>query len=421
MNEKLLQFIWLHQFYNKTQLCTTDGAPLEIIKPGNTHANQGPDFLNARIRVDKTLWAGNIELHVLASDWYKHRHELDANYRNVVLHVVWKNDLSKKEPAGFPVLELLNLVPKVMLSRYQKMMESPGFIPCGTALGDVNSLVLSAVKEKMLVERMEEKVSVIFSGLLETGDNWEEVFWRLLCRNFGAKVNAGAFEAAARKLPLTIMTRNRKSLVKLEALLMGQAGLLNDSFTDDYPLQLKKEFLLLKKKYHLAKPAEGVLFLRMRPQAFPTIRLSQLARFIFGANRFFKQVIECDTLSEIREMFRLPASPYWENHYRFDHISGRTNKTMGDEMTGNIIINTITPFVFAWGIYQSDEKMKQKAINWLMEVKQEENIITRGFRKLGLSIKSAYDSQALIQLKNNYCREKRCLECSAGSAIIRKG
>jgi hypothetical protein len=317
-------------------------------------------------------------------------------------------------------LELLNLVPKVLLARYQKMMESPGFIPCGTALNSVNSLVLSALKERMMVQRMEEKVSVIFSGLIETGDNWEEVFWRLLCRNFGAKVNSGAFEAAARKLPFVILARNRKSLVKLEALLMGQAGLLNDSFIDEYPLQLKREFLLLKKKYHLAKPAEGVLFLRMRPQAFPTIRLSQLARFIFDANRFFKQVIECGTLSEIREMFRLSASPYWENHYRFDHISGRKNKTMGDEMAGNIIINTIAPFVFAWGIYQSDEKIKRKAIHWLMEVKQEENIITRGFRKLGLSIKSAYDSQALIHLKNNYCREKRCLECAAGSAIIRK-
>lgn len=421
MNERLLQFIWQHQYYNKHQITTTDGETLEIMKPGMLNPNQGPDFLNARIRVGETLWAGNIELHILASDWHKHRHVLDANYRNIILHVVWKDDLQKKEPAGFPVLEMQSLVPKVMLSRYKKLMESASFIPCGTALAGVDTLVMAAWKEKLMVERLEEKVNMVFSGLFETNDNWDEVFWRLLCRNFGAKVNSGAFEATARTLPFSVLSRNRNSPVKLEALLMGQSGLLSDSFTDEYPLLLKKEYLLLKQKYKLAKPAEGVLFLRMRPQAFPTIRLSQLARFIYQSkNRILKQVLEAEQLNTVRELFRLPSSEYWNNHYRFDSVSGKKNKTMGDDMINNIIINTLTPFVFAWGIYQSNEQMKQKALNWLMEIRPEDNIITKGFKKLGVSSQSAFDSQALIQLKNNYCKEKRCLQCAAGSAIMRK-
>lgn len=420
MNEKLLQFIWQHQYYNKSELCTTDGEPLEIIKPGMLNTNQGPDFLMARIRVGGTAWAGNIELHVLASDWQKHGHTLDENYRNIILHVVWKDDTPKQEPIGFPVLELHSLVPKLLLARYKKLMESPTFIPCGTALGGVDQLVFTAWKEKLQVERLEDKVRSVFAGLFETGDHWEEVFWRQLCRNFGTKVNSGAFEAMAKTLPFQVMSRNRQSLIKLESLLMGQAGLLNDSYTDDYPLELKKEYLLLKKKYQLAKPAEGVLFLRMRPLAFPTIRLSQLAHFIHGFDKPFARIINTNDIEEVRRMFRLPVSEYWNNHFRFDHSSGKKNKTMGEEMTGNIIINTISPFVFAWGIYQSDEKMKQKALNWLMQVKPEENVITKGFRKLGITIASAHDSQALTQLKNTYCREKRCLQCAAGSAIMRK-
>ncbi|MBL7726108.1 MAG: DUF2851 family protein [Dinghuibacter sp.] len=420
MNEQLLQFIWLHQYFNKNQLCTTDGEPLQIIKPGTLNSNQGPDFLNARIRVGKTLWAGNIELHILASDWHKHRHALNENYQNIVLHVVWKNDGPKKALVGFPELELQSLVPKLMLNRYQKLMQSETFIPCGNAISTVNELVFAAWKEKLLVERLEEKVNTVFAMLLETGDNWEEVFWRLLCRNFGVKVNAGPFESAARQLPYKVLMRNRNSLVKLEALLMGQTGLLNDSFTDEYPLQLKKEFLALKAKYNLPRSLEGVLFLRMRPQAFPTIRLSQLAAFLHRNSRPFMQVVEAASYNELHEMFRLPASGYWENHYRFDAVSGRANKTMGDEMINNIIANTITPFVFAWGIYQSNEQVKQKALNWLISIKPEENIITKGFRKLGVTARSAYDSQALIQMRNQYCREKRCLECAVGSALVRK-
>lgn len=420
MNERLLQFIWQHQYYNKSELCTSDGEPLEIIKPGMLNTNQGPDFLMARIKVCETAWAGNIELHVLASDWHRHGHVQDDHYRNVVLHVVWKDDTPRQQRAAFPVLELQSRVPKILLSRYKKLMESPAFIPCGTALSSVSSLVLTAWKEKLQVERLEEKVNAVFAGLFETGDHWEEVFWRQLCRNFGAKVNSGAFEAMARTLPFQVMSRNRQSLRKLEALLMGQAGLLGDSYSDEYPVELKKEFLLLKKKYHLAKPAEGVLFLRMRPLAFPTIRLSQLAHFIHQYDKPFARIINTLGIEEIRNMFRLPVAPYWNNHYRFDHSSGKKNKTMGEEMTGNIIINTVTPFVFAWGVYQSDDKIKQKALGWLTEIKPEENIITKGFRKLGISISSAHDSQALTQLKNAYCRSKRCLQCAAGSAIMRK-
>jgi hypothetical protein len=420
MNEKLLQFIWLHQYYNKLRLKTTDGEPLEIIYNGMPNPNQGPDFLNARIRVGKTVWAGNIELHILASDWHKHRHVLDSNYRNVILHVVWRNNISKKEPAVFPVLELQSLVPKVLLIRYKKLMEGQAFIPCGNALAGVPELVMAAWKEKLLVERLETKVADVFAGLLETGDHWEEVFWRLLCKNFGAKVNTGAFEAIARTLPFAIISKNRHSLVKLEALLMGQAGLLSDSVKDDYPLRLKKEYLLLKKKYHLQKPNEPVLFLRMRPQSFPTIRLAQLAQLMLQQDRLFSIVTHARNTKEIKALFHLEAAGYWSNHYRFDQSTSTKTKIMGADMMNNILTNTIIPFVFSWAIYQSDEKMKLKAINWLMDLPAEVNVITKGFVKLGMPIHSAYDAQALIQLKNNYCRDKQCLKCAAGSAIMRK-
>jgi Protein of unknown function (DUF2851) len=420
MNEKLLHFIWLHQYYNKLRLKTTDGEPLEIIYNGMPNPNQGPDFLNTRIRVGKTTWAGNIELHVLASDWHKHRHVLDSNYRNVILHVVWRNNISKKEPAGFPVLELQSLVPKVLLARYKRLMEAQTFIPCGNALTGVPELVMASWKEKLLVERLEKKVADVFAGLLETGDHWEEVFWRLLCKNFGVKVNTGAFESIARTVSLSIINRNRHSTVKLEALLMGQADLLNDSFKDDYALLLKKEYGVLKRKYHLKKPVEPILFLRMRPQSFPTVRLSQLAQLMSRHDRLFSKITNVKKTGEIKDLFQLEASEYWNNHYRFDQATSKKAKIMGVDMMNNLLINTIIPIVFSWGIYQSNEKMKQKALNWLMELPAEVNIITKGFTKMGLPIRSAYDSQAFIQLKNNYCREKRCLQCAAGSVIMRK-
>jgi hypothetical protein len=417
MTERLLQFIWQFQYFNKGELSTLQGENLQIIFPGQYNTNQGPDFLESKIKIGNTTWAGNIELHFKTSDWEKHNHHRDDNYNNVILHVVWEHDLSHQ--TAIPVLELKERVSKILLQRYDELIKTINFIPCEKSIHVVKDIIWSSWKESLLAERLIKRSEIVEKYLQHSNCHWEEVFWWLLARNFGVKVNADAFEEMARSLPLTILAKHKNHIHRLEGLLFGQLNLLSRNFEEDYPKMLKKEYEFYKKKYGLRPIARLPFFLRMRPGNFPTIRLAQLAMLIFDSAHLFSKIKEAVSVGEIKKWFGVTANDYWHYHYRFDQPSSFKKKKLGISMTDNIIINTIAPMLFAYGDYHNEQRYKQKALRWLEETAAENNSITKGFLQLGIENKNAFDSQALLELKKEYCDRKRCLDCSVGNSILK--
>jgi hypothetical protein len=305
------------------------------------------------------------------------------------------------------------------MQRYDGLMRSISFIPCESGIHLVKDITWKSWKERLLAERLIKKSIIIEKYLCRSNYHWEEVLWWLLARNFGMKVNADAFEEMAISIPLAVLAKHKNQIHQLEALLLGQLNLLSRDFEEDYPKMLKKEYEFYKKKYDLRPITSTPFFLRMRPGNFPTIRLAQLAMLVFDSAHLFSKIKEAVSVNEIRKWFGVTANDYWHYHYRFDEPSSFRKKKLGASMTENIVINTIIPMLFAYGHYHNEEKYKQKALQWLEETSAENNSITKGFLQLNIENENAFDSQALIELKNEYCDKKRCLDCSVGNSILK--
>ncbi len=421
MKERLLQYIWQFQYFNNTELTTTAGDPLQIIHHGNYNIHQGADFSEAKIKIENTVWAGNIELHIKSSDWNLHNHSSDKNYSNIILHVVWEHDKEIKDISGntLPTLELQSRVSKILLNKYESLLNAPSFIPCETHVHTINDITLLSWKQRLLAERLEVKSANIFSYLNQNNFHWEETFWWLIAANFGIKVNKEAFEKIAQSLPLSVLTKHKNQIHQIEALLFGQAGLLATNFKEEYPMMLQKEYRFYQKKYKLQQPKIQLFFLRMRPANFPTIRLAQLAMLIRNSSHLFSKIINEENIQESKKLLNITANDYWHYHYVFDETSSYKKKNLGEQMINNILINTVIPILFTYGMYHNEEKYKDKAIQWLEEIASEKNTITKGFEILKFSHKNSFDSQAYIQLKNEYCNNKRCLECAVGNALLK--
>lgn len=418
MTERLLQYIWQFQYFNNSSLQTTDTQPVQVINSGIYNTNQGPDFLNAKIKIDDTIWAGSVELHIHTSDWQEHNHSKDKNYSNVILHVVWNDDVDLK--LSFPTLELKNIVPKLLLKKYEELMQDTQFIPCEKQLHRIEPLLMISWKERLLIERLQQKTIYIERLLDKAKMHWEEIFWWMLARNFGIKVNSDAFEKIAQSISINILSKHKAQLIQLEALLMGQSGLLENEFKEDYPVMLQKEYRFLQQKYKLKQVHAPLYFLRMRPANFPTIRLAQLASLIQQSEHLFSQIKETTDFSKIEKLFSVTANDYWHYHYVFDEISSFKKKTLGKQMINNILINTVVAVLYAYGYFNNNESYKNKALHWMANIISEKNSITEGFKSLGVENKTACDSQALIQLKNEYCDHKRCLQCAIGNKILKE-
>lgn len=421
MKEKLLQYIWQFQYFNKSELTTVSREPLQIIHQGSLNTNQGADFSDAKIKINDTTWAGNIELHIKSSDWNLHKHSADKNYGNIILHVVWQHDAEIKDISGsnLPTLELQNRVSKLLLTKYETLMNANSFIPCENHAYTINDLTLLNWKQRLLAERLEAKSSIILSHLNQNNFHWEETLWWLLANNFGIKVNSQAFEKIARSIPVSILAKHKNQIHQVEALLFGQAGLLEKDFTDDYPTMLQKEYQFYKAKYKLLQPQVQLFFLRMRPANFPTIRLAQLAMLINKSSHLFSKIKESVSIVEVKELLDVTANDYWHYHYVFDEGSAFKKKKLGIQMINNILINTVVPVLFAYGLHHNEQQYKDKAIAWLEKISAESNFITKGFETLKFSNKNSFDSQSYIQLKNEYCNNKRCLECSIGNSLLK--
>ncbi|HEV8081212.1 MAG TPA: DUF2851 family protein [Chitinophagaceae bacterium] len=421
MKEKLLQYIWQFQYFNKSELITVSGEPLQIIHQGSLNTNQGADFSEAKIKIGDTTWAGNIELHIKSSDWNLHKHSGDKNYGNIILHVVWEHDAEIKDISGnnLPTLELQTRVSKLLLAKYETLLNANSFIPCENHAYTINDLTLLNWKQRLLAERLEAKSAIIISFLNQNNFHWEETFWWLLAINFGIKVNSQAFEKIARTIPVSILAKHKNQIHQLEALLFGQAGLLGKDFTDDYPQMLQKEYLFYKTKYKLQQPQIQLFFLRMRPANFPTIRLAQLAMLINKSTHLFSKIKESVSIVEVKELLDVTANDYWHYHYVFDEDSAFKKKKLGKQMINNILINTVVPILFSYGLHRDEQQYKDKAIAWLEDISYEKNFITKGFETLKFSNKNSFDSQSYIQLKNEYCNSKRCLECAIGNSLLK--
>jgi hypothetical protein len=417
MTERLLQYIWQFQYFNYMELFTEESELLQIIHPGTINNNQGPDFSDAKIKINETIWAGSIELHIKTSDWKNHRHSNDKHYNNVILHVVWQQDVHLDMPCSTLVLQ--DKVPKVLLAKYDELMGTDSFIPCEKHIHQVNKLTWQSFKERLLVERLQKRTALIDAYQQQNKNHWEESFWWLLARNFGAKLNSDAFEKIAQTVSVNILAKHKNQIHQVEALLFGQAGLLDGSFTEEYPKLLQKEYKFLKKKYDLQKVEASMIFLRMRPSNFPTIRLAQLAMLVHNSLHLFSGIKESSTINDIRQLLQLTANDYWHYHYLFDESTAYKKKKLGEDMINNILINTVVPVLFAYGHYHGEVMYKDKALQWLEDIRAEKNSITKGFTMLQIKSKTAFDSQALIQLKNEYCNKKRCLDCSVGNKLIR--
>lgn len=420
MKEDFLQFIWRHGLYRKEKLKTTDGQKLEIISGGQSNYDSGPDFFNAKVKIGKTVWAGNIEIHQKSSHWYQHRHDSDAAYENVILHVVEAHD----KPVRVKSHEVPTLVidyDEAIQQNYEQLLKSNHWIACQERLPEVDPFILRFWFSSLLIERLESKTKEILSLLEKNKNNWNETFYQLLARNFGMKTNALPFEMLATSLPLNILSKHKHDLFQTEALLFGQSGLLNEALLgDDYFLSLRKEYSYLYKKYALAGIETHLWkFMRLRPINFPTVRIAQLAMLIHHSSALFSHVLEAESLEQLHKLFKITASSYWDTHYRFNKLSEENRpKVLGDTAFHNLVINTVVPMLFVYGDQHLDPQMKDRALLMLEKLAPEENKIIRKFEESGIEGRTAFETQALLQLKNNYCDHKKCLNCQLGAKII---
>jgi len=422
--EDFLHYIWKFRLFERADLKTTEDEPLEIFSAGLHNTDSGPDFHNARIKVGDTVWAGNVEVHLSSSDWKKHEHTNDGSYNNVILHVVYRDDEPLILPNGrrVPTLVLQDRIPDDLYSRYHNLIfGEKTIIPCEANIGSVDSMTLQNWLTRVLVERLEKRSALVIAALELNKGDWEETFYQFLAANFGFKTNALPFELLAKSLPQNILAKHKNNPTQVEALIFGQAGFLEQEFKDEYPQKLKTEYNFLRQKYKLT-PVDNHLwkFMRLRPANFPTIRLAQFAALVLQSNHLFSKLLEIKDVKVLKGLFTdVKVNPYWENHYRFDQESAPSAKHMGEASVNILLLNTLALFLFSYGNHNGMQYFISRSLALLEFLPHEDNKIVEDFCTLGVKINNAFESQALLELKNNYCNYKKCLHCGIGNKILR--
>lgn len=418
--EVFFHYIWKHKLLIN-EIFTRDGERITILYNGIYNTDSGPDFLCARIKIGSTVWAGNVEIHVRASDWYRHNHHKDAAYNNVILHVVAEDDMPVRDQSGrkLPTLCIADAYDRNLLERYRSISQNMLWIPCQELINSINKIHVTGRLQAEAIQRLYNKSAAIRQELVLLKNDWEECCYRVISRQFGAKVNVPAFEMLTKTLPVKILMKEQGELERTEALLFGQSGLLNMRIRGKYPHMLKKEHAFLAGKYRLS-PMPGYLwkFMRMRPAAFPTIRIAYLAALYSQHQSIFQEVIERDSIKEITSLFKVKASPYWDNHFIFDRISSKKTKTFGTQSIHLLLINAIIPLIHLYGQEMNKPELCDRAVAFLEALPPENNAIIRRWSTLGIEAANSLESQGLIQLKRARCDHKKCLECSIGHKIL---
>lgn len=425
--EHLLHYVWKHKLFPLKILQTTKGLPVEVIDPGLKNSNAGPDFFNAKLKIDGTLWVGNVEIHTHSSDWFRHGHDQDKVYDSVILHVVAEPDAEVARSNGELIPQLQLTCPANVQSHYYELCAADQYPACYSILGSLSKLTIHSWLTALQTERLEQKAKLIDERLKRCNNHWEDAFFITLSRNFGFGLNGDAFEIWAEQLPFRAVDKHRNDLFQVEAFFFGRAGLLEETFLkkeqeDEYSLRLRKEFRYLQRKFEITQVMDPSLwrFLRLRPGNFPYIRLAQLAYLYQKGDRLFSLVTEAETLAEIRGLLSTRTSEYWETHYVIGKSSSHSEKAMGERSLNLLIINTVIPFLYTYGLHKADDRMCDRAFRFLGELEAENNHIIRSWSNAGLPVDSAADSQALIQLRKEYCDKKKCLYCRFGYEYLRK-
>ena len=422
MKEAFLHYLWKHRKCDQPGLLLTSGDPLFILHPGNHNTLAGPDFLNARIRIGNTEWAGHVEVHIHSSDWYAHKHETDPAYDNVILHVVWHDNLPVLGAAGqpLPTLELRKWIPQKLLISYQELVKRKArFINCEKDIGQVDSFVTKAWLERLYIERLERRVSGIQAHLNTHKNHWEAVFFLWLAQGFGSKINKSEFFEVARHIPFQVLTRIKDHPRALEAIFLGTAGLLDSvGIQDKYQEELRTEYRYLLHKFNLKKPeTASVQFYKLRPMNFPTIRLSQLAQLFHLHPRIFARCMSLIKRKSLHSLFKVSTSEYWESHYTFGQVSSRRKKIISASFIDTLLLNVVLPFKFAY-LKGREKDAGAVVMKLIREIPPESNAIIKAYSEVGVNADSALESQAILELHQYYCRPNRCLDCMLGHQLL---
>lgn len=417
MKEEFIYYLWENRLLS-TDLHTVDGEDVSVISVGVRNYNAGPDFLNARVKIGDTLWVGHVEMHVNASDWFRHGHQDDKAYDNVVLHMVYHNDCERLD---IPTVEIEGKFDENILARYDGFMKSRLWIACEKLITSVQQFTWLSWLERLVVERLETEVKDVRARLVENNYDWEETVYQRVMRYLGMKVNNDAFERLAKLLPLKILRKHLDNSLQVAAMLFGCAGFLEQEFTEAYPILLQREFKMLKSKFNLSvMPMSYWKFLRMRPPNFPTIRLAQTASLICSSDSLFSKLLSINDLKAIRDLFDVDADNYWNTHFIFEKPSKMMKKTLGQTAVDVLIINAVVPVLFCYGMYHDDDELKDRSVGFLETMEAEDNLVIRRFRKMGVGVCNAQQSQAVLHLYNCYCKKRKCLNCRVFSALFKK-
>jgi len=421
ISEKLLHCIWKNQWFTKESLKTVHKQTVSIINQGFPHQDAGPDFKQAIIKIDDITWAGNIEIHVRSSDWYKHEHQHDAKYNSVILHVVYEHDCEvfTTQNIPLPTLELQKLLSPQLLLRYNQLMEAPLPHPCEAYINVLEPLSIKSFLTRLSFDRLTRKQTHILDILRTFSSDWEQTLFFILCQSFGFKTNAPAFELLGKALPYKILKKHADSHLQVAALIFGQAGMLEEELEDPYYQSLQNEFLYLRAKYRLV-PIEVKCWnlLRLRPHNFPCIRLAQLGEVIFYHHDLFAKVTTPNKLSSLHNIFVNKPNDYWKTHYYFGKVSREKEKIMGESSFHLLLINALVPFLYAYGTFMGNEKHQEYSIQLLETLPFEENHITKKYQQLGFCAQHAGHSQGVLELHHEYCEKKRCMECVVGQTVV---
>lgn len=419
--EQLLHYVWKHKIFPLKELKTTTGQQVEVIDTGLANTDAGPDFFNAKLKLDGVLWIGNIEIHERSSDWFKHGHHADAGYNSVILHIASEIDTEISRSNGERIPQIQLICPEAVRTNYKELLETDSYPPCYRIIPSLPPFTAHSWMTALQMERFEQKATLLNERLKRCQGNWEDAFFITLARNFGFGLNGDAFETWAHRLPFRAVDKHRNDLFQIEAIFFGQAGILEDSDGDGYYLRLKKEYTYLQHKFGLI-PMDASLwrFLRLRPANFPHIRIAQLACLYHRAYGVLSRIMETETLQGVRDILKGGTSEYWLTHYTFGGSSPSRPKTLSNTSLDLLIINTVVTFLYAYGLHKGNRVLCARAGSFLEELKAENNYITRMWEQCGMKASNAADSQALIQLKKEYCDKKKCLYCRIGYEYLKR-
>lgn len=419
--EQLLHYVWKHKIFSLKELKTTTGQQVEVIDTGLANTDAGPDFFNAKLKLDGVLWIGNIEIHERSSDWFKHGHHADTGYNSVILHIASEIDTEISRSNGERIPQIQLICPEAVRTNYKELLETDSYPPCYRIIPSLPPFTAHSWMTALQMERFEQKATLLNERLKRCQGNWEDAFFITLARNFGFGLNGDAFETWAHRLPFRAVDKHRNDLFQIEAIFFGQAGILEDSDGDGYYLRLKKEYTYLQHKFGLI-PMDASLwrFLRLRPANFPHIRIAQLACLYHRAYGLLSRIMETETLQGVRDILKGGTSEYWLTHYTFGGSSPSRPKTLSNTSLDLLIINTVVTFLYAYGLHKGNRVLCARAGSFLEELKAENNYITRMWEQCGMKASNAADSQALIQLKKEYCDKKKCLYCRIGYEYLKR-